>query len=180
MDWKLPTEQNDNAAIYFSRKKYVFCAFFNTALLLLFVNGKIRIFANIHLNQDNSIARSDYDELWCHCRVAITSIMCYNIIIPHLKPLLTFAILPIKRAFHGDGLTQYELDSFYLTENLKWNKMCTIYADNCRNSYVQCWYSYSIPNCVYTLILMFWSDKIFLLRYHTRPTVVQGELGKTS
>ena len=161
-------------------KNTFFALYFNTALLLLFVNGKIRIFANIHLNQDNSIARSDYDELWyATVGVAITSIMCYNIIIPHLKPLLTFAILPIKRAFHGDGLTQYELDSFYLTEKFEMEQKCAQFMQTIA---VTLTFSAGIPIlfpiAFISLILMFWSDKIFLLRYHTRPTVVQGELGK--
>jgi hypothetical protein len=173
--YKTTTERSISVSI-----NTFYAVYFNTALLLLLVNGKIRIFANAHLNEENDLASTDYDELWySSVGLAITNIMAYNIFIPHLAPFAKSLLNPIRRWYHGDGLTQIQLNEFYLTDKFEMEQKC---AQLMQTLAVTLTFSAGMPAlypiAFVTLLVMYWLDKYFLLRVDTKPRVVQGQLGK--
>ena len=174
--YKTTTERSISVSIN------TFYVHFNTALLLLLVNGKIRIFANAHLNEENDLASTDYDELWySSVGLAITNIMAYNIFIPHLAPFAKSLLNPSRRWYHGDGLTQMQLNEFYLTDKFEMEQKC---AQLMQTLAVTLTFSAGMPAlypiAFVTLLVMYWLDKYFLLRVDTKPVLSRGSLAKSS
>ena len=154
--------------------------FFNTAVLLLVVNGKIRLFFNYTMNESNELASSDYDEIWyLTTGLAIANIMLYNIIIPQIPYILAPPITYFKRAITGTGLTQFHLNEMFEAQPFVIEQRCAqlLFTLACTLTFSSA-LPVLYPICFLSLCLSLLLDKFLLLKYFKKPIMIEGELGE--
>eukprot|EP00753_Platysulcus_tardus_P008360 PLAT15919.1.p1 GENE.PLAT15919.1~~PLAT15919.1.p1 ORF type:complete len:1334 (+),score=543.12 PLAT15919.1:95-4003(+) len=149
--------------------------FVNTAVILLLVNARLPAGVTNPF-EGYYILNGQYDDFYVRwystVGVSLMLTMIFNIVAPHIAPLLrAFIVHPLRIAiFRSAAFTQRQLDDLY--QGPQFN-LASRYATVLNTVFVSLMYSGGLPLlpmlALLAMVVMYWVDKWLMLRVYNKP-----------